>query len=164
MINYVLYYNYLNKKFIGDLFLILRQPQEDKLSTTINHWNSGFNKSVLVKGERLSGRTTFIEYTSKKYFGKYIVNLKPNSSATIDGRKFATTFNLKEALQYIKNNNIKSTKPIILIDDFELWRDNDNSLLSNTRALINFIETESDNAFVMVATSNTMVEHILPWW
>ena len=151
---------FLNKKFIGDLFLISRQTQEDSLLKTINQWYTGFNKSVLVIGERLSGRSTFLDYTSKKHFGKNAVILQPNSLATIDGRKFSTTNDLKEALQYIKNNNTKSTKPVILIDDLELWRDNNHSLLDNVRALINFIETESDDAFVMASTSKAMMKHL----
>lgn len=101
-----------------------------------------------------------MDYASKKFFGKDIVILKPNSDAIIDGRKFKVTFDLKEALRYVKNNNIKSTKPTILIDDLELWRDKDVSLLNNIRALIHFIETESENAFVMVSVSSIMCSHL----
>lgn len=151
---------FLNKKFIGDLFLVPRKSQEDKLKGIVDHWNQGFNKSVLVAGNRLSGRSTFLDYSAKKFFGKDIVNLKPNSDATIDGRKFKTTNDLKEALIYVKNNNIESTRPVILIDDLELWRDDKHSLLYNIRALINFIETESDDAFVMASATNMMVNHL----
>ena len=151
---------FLSKKFIGDLFLIARKEQEAKLKQIINQWQDGFNKSVLVVGDRLCGRSTFIDYTSKKFFKKHIVTLQPNKSATIDGRKFSTTFNLKEALDYVKNNNIKSTKPAILIDDLELWRDKDYSLLTNIRALVDFIETESDKVFIIVSTTTQMQSHL----
>lgn len=151
---------FLNKKFIGDLFLVPRKSQEDKLKRIVGHWNQGFNKSVLVTGDRLSGRSTFLDYSAKNLFGKDIVPLKPNSDATIDGRKFKTTKDLKEALQYVKNNNIESTRPVIIIDDLELWRDSKYSLLYNIRALINFIETESDDAFVMASATNMMVNHL----
>lgn len=151
---------FLNKKFIGDLFLVPRKNQEEKLKVIVDHWHKGFNKSVLVTGERLSGKSTFLDYSAKKLFGNHIVTLMPNSTATIDGRKFKTTNDLKEALSYVKNNNIKSTKPIILIDDLELWRDAKHSFLSNIRALLNFIETESDNAFVMASTNLMMVKHL----
>lgn len=151
---------FLNKNFIGDLFLVARQEQENALKLILEQWHIGFNKSVLIYGDRLSGRSTFLDYTSKKFFGKHIVNLKPNSNATIDGRKFKTTYNLKDALIYLKNNNLKSTKPVIIIDDIELWRDDNNSLLNNIRSLINFIETESDNAFVMISTTTLMLEHL----
>nr|WP_321226987.1 hypothetical protein [uncultured Psychroserpens sp.] len=151
---------FLNKNFIGDLFLVSRQLQEEKLETIVNQWQKGFNKSVLVIGNRLSGRSTFLNYSSKKRFGKHTVILKPNSTATIDGRKFTVTYDLKEALQYVKNNNIESTKPALIIDDIELWRDKDHSLLSNIRSLINFIETESDDVFVMISTSIMMKDHL----
>ena len=151
---------FLNKDFIGDLFLVPRQEQEDNFNWIIQQWHNGFNKSVLVYGDRLSGRSTFMDYIAKKFFGKHIVVLKPNSHATIDGRKFNTTHDLKEALDYIKNNNLKSTKPVILIDDLELWRDPDHSLLDNTRALISFIETESENAFVMISTTTLMLHRL----
>nr|WP_321221909.1 hypothetical protein [uncultured Psychroserpens sp.] len=151
---------FLNKNFIGDLFLVSRQSQEEKLETIVNQWQSGFNKSVLVVGDRLSGRSTFLNYSSKKRFGKHTVILKPNSTATIDGRKFTMTYDLKEALQYVKNNNIESTKPALIIDDIELWRDKEHSLLSNIRSLINFIETESDDVFVMISTTIMMREHL----
>jgi hypothetical protein len=151
---------FLNTKFIGDLFLVPRRKQESKLKLILDHWKQGFNKSVLVSGDRLSGRSTFLDYSAKKHFGNDIVTLTPNCDAIIDGRKFKTTNNLKEALNYVKNNNIKSTKPIILIDDLELWRDDKHSLLSNVRALMNFIETESDNAFVMASATKMMVNHL----
>ena len=151
---------FLNKKFIGDLFLVSRDTQDETLKIAIDQWQQGFNKSVLVYGERLSGRSTFLDYTSKKYFGKQVVILQPNNEATIDGRKFKTTYNLKDALQYIKKNNIQSTRPIIVIDDLELWRDSAHSLLDNVRALIDFIETESDAAFVLVSTNRMMLLHL----
>ena len=151
---------FLNKQFIGDLFLVPRRSQEEKLKRIVDHWNQGFNKSVLVAGDRLSGRSTFLDYSAKKFFGKDIVVLKPNSNATIDGRKFKTTNDLKEALVYVKNNNSKSTRPVILIDDLELWRDANHSLLYNIRALVNFIETESDEAFVMASATHMMINHL----
>ena len=151
---------FLNKQFIGDLFLVPRKNQEKRLVHIVDQWNQGFNKSVLVSGDRLSGRSTFLDYSAKKFFGKDVVNLKPNSDATIDGRKFNTSNDLKEALQYVKNNNTKSTRPIVLIDDIELWRDTKHSVLYNIRALINFIETESDNALVMASATNMLINHL----
>ncbi|RMA58595.1 hypothetical protein [Ulvibacter antarcticus] len=151
---------FLNRNFIGDLFLVSRDLQEEKLKEAVTLWNSGFNKAVLIYGDRLSGRSTFLNNTAKNFFGNDIVNLKPNSLATIDGRKFTTTFNLAEALEYVKNNNSKSTRPAILIDDLELWCDSEYSLLENTRALISFVEKESDDAFVMATTTNAMKGHL----
>ncbi|MGB5463931.1 MAG: hypothetical protein WBM92_11235 [Aureibaculum sp.] len=151
---------FLTKHFIGDIFLVPREFQEQQLQEAINHWNQGFNKAVLIEGDRLSGKSTFLDYTSKKYFGKEIVQLKPNSTSVIDGRKFKTTKDLKEALQYVKNNNVKNTRPILIIDDIELWLDAEHHFLDNIRALINFIENESDEIFLVLATSSDLVSSL----
>ena len=151
---------FLNKNFIGDLFLVPREQQEQKLQEAITQWQHGFNKAVLVIGQRLSGRSTFLTYVSRKYFGKDIVILNPNSTATIDGRKFTTSYDLKDALAFIKKNNIKSTRPVVLIDDMELWRNSEFSLLYNMRALVEFVESESDDTFVIASTTNAMKGHL----
>jgi hypothetical protein len=147
---------FLNKRFIGDLFLVARKHQEEGVKNSIALWNDGFKRATLVTGTRLSGRTTFMDYVSKKYFENEIVLLKPDHHATIDGRKFTTTYDLCEALEYVKRNNAKNTRPVVIIDDLELWRNKEHSLLQNVRALINFIETSTDNAYLMVSTTARM--------
>ncbi|WP_027392452.1 hypothetical protein [Aquimarina latercula] len=150
---------FLNKNFIGDLFLVPRSEAEKTFRDSISLWNEGFNQSVLILGNSLSGKSTFIEYAAKKYFGKHIISLTINSTITIDGRKFKTSHNLKEVLQYIKNH-LYNTKLLIIIDDIELWRDEKSTLLDNVRAVIQFIESESDNAYLMVSTSGAMQSHL----
>lgn len=151
---------FLNKRFIGDLFLVPREIQEQKIIVAINQWKGGFDKAVLVTGERLSGKSTFLNYTASKFFGKDIVLLNPNSDVTIDGRKFKTTKDLKEALVYINANNARSTQPVIIIDNIELWRDEKYTLVSNVRALIDFIETVKGRAFVVVSTTPILKAHL----
>lgn len=151
---------FLGKNFIGDLFIVPRTKHDSKLKEVLDQWNQGFHKAVLVIGDPLSGKTTFLEYSSKKHFGKQVVMLLPNSIATIDGRKFNTSFDLQEALDYVKNNNNKSTRPVLIIDDLERWHDNENPFLDNIRALMRFAESETDDIFLVVATSKIMGEHL----
>ncbi|MBO0592462.1 ATP-binding protein [Cellulophaga sp. E16_2] len=150
---------FLNKKFIGDLFLVSRTAQEDKLKDAIAQWNEGFNKSILVLGNSLSGKSTFIHHSTEVLIHQKTIKLNPNDSVTIEGRKFKTTKNLKEALDEVKRSSF-TKKRILLIDDLELWRDEKNSLLNNTRALIDFIESESDNVLVIVTTNPSMSIHL----
>lgn len=150
---------FLNKNFIGDLFLVPRLEAEETLSNNVSLWKEGFNQSTLILGNPLSGKSTFMEYIAKKYFGKHIIFLSVNTTITIEGRKFKTSYDLKEALQYIKNN-LYNIKPLILIDDIELWRDEKSSLLNNIRATIQFMESESDNAYLIVSTSQAMQAHL----
>jgi len=150
---------FLNKNFIGDLFLVPRVEEEKKLENCFKDWQNGFNKSVLITGNDLSGKSTFMEDFAKKHFGKDIILLDTDSTITIEGRKFKTRQNLKEALQEA-NKNIYNTRPVLLIDDLEYWRSDEISLLDNVRALMNFVLSESDRIFVMVSISKAMQRHL----
>ncbi|WP_321320032.1 hypothetical protein [Labilibaculum sp.] len=150
---------FLNKNFIGDLFLVPRETEKQKLQETLNLWKKGHNKAVLVVGNNLSGKSTFIESAAKDYFDKQSIVLETDSTISIEGRKFTTTKNLAEALQHIKKHTYNS-RPLLVIDNLELWRDKNHSLLDNTRAAIEFIESESDQVFVIMTTSNAMQFHL----
>lgn len=150
---------FLNKNFIGDLFLLPRQDQEDMIVRSIEQWKNGFNKSVLITGGSLSGKTTFVEYIGEKYFGKNLIHLQPDSIITFGGRKFNTTKDLAEVLQNIKKG-FSNAKPLVIIENLELWRDSETTLLDNTRGLLSFIASESDNAFILVTTSKQMQIHL----
>jgi len=150
---------FLNKNFIGDLFLVPRIKEENKIDICYYDWQKGFNKSVLITGTHLSGKTTFMEDFAKKHFGKNIILLETDSTITIEGRKFKTTQNLKEALQEAKKN-IYNTKPVLLIDDLEYWRSNEISFLDNVRSVMNFVLSESDRIFIIVSVSISMLKHL----
>jgi hypothetical protein len=150
---------FLNKNFIGDLFLVTRENEKQKIQENLNMWKKGHSKAVLVVGNHLSGKSSFIESIAKDFFNKNKIILNPNSKFSIEGRKFKTTKNLTEALQHIKKNTYNS-QALLVIDNLELWRDKENSLLENTRAIIQFIESESDQVFVILSTSNDMQAHL----
>tara|TARA_R100000935_G_scaffold57873_1_gene93007 strand:- start:735 stop:3116 length:2382 start_codon:yes stop_codon:yes gene_type:complete len=150
---------FLNKNFIGDLFLVSRLEEENTLTKSFKDWQQGSNKSALITGNSLSGKSTFIEDFAKQYFGKESILLQPDTTITIEGRKFKTSRNLKEALHEV-DKNIYNTKPVLIIDDLEFWRSDEVSLLDNIRALINFTLSESDRVFVIVSLSNAMQKHV----
>lgn len=150
---------FLNKNFIGDLFLVPREAEKQKLLESLNLWKEGYSKAVLVLGDDLSGKSTFLESIAKEYFDKQTIVLEANSTISVEGRKFNTSKNLAEALQHIKKN-IYNSRPLIIIDNLELWRDKDHSLLDNIHSAIQFIESESNNVFVMMATSDAMRTHL----
>ncbi|PKQ60842.1 hypothetical protein BZG02_17720 [Labilibaculum filiforme] len=150
---------FLNKNFIGNLFLVPRETERLKLMETINLWKKGHSKAVLVVGNNLSGKSTFIESVANDHFKKQSIILEANSTIKVEGRKFATSKNLIEALQYIKKNTYNS-RPLLVIDNLELWRDKNNNLLDNVRAAIQFVESESNNFFVVITTSKAMQLHL----
>lgn len=150
---------FLNKNFIGDLFLVSRTEEENILTRSFKDWQLGSNKSALITGNSLSGKSTFIEDFAKQYFGKDTILLETDSTITIEGRKFKTTKNLKEALQEV-NKNIYNSKPILIIDNLEYWRSDEVSFLDNVRALVNFVLSESDRVFIIVSMSKAMQKHV----
>lgn len=143
---------FLNKNSIGDLFIVNRTDEEKRIETTLKQWKAGFSKSILISGNALSGKTTFLEYISKKYFRKATIFLTPNTEVIAEGRKFKTTKNLTETLEQIRKE-IYHSDPVIIIDNLELWQDNKTTFLSNIRALLQFIEKESDEALIIASLS-----------
>ena len=146
---------FLNKNFIGDLFIIPRTLQELDFVKAKTDWENGFNKAVVLNGNPLSGKSTFLEFISQKYFNKNTVFLTVNSTIPFKGRKIKTTNNLQEALSNIKKN-LSGERPLLVVDGLELWQDDTHTLLENTRALLKFIESESNNALVVVSVSKQM--------
>ena len=70
----------------------------------INQWKKGYRGAMLIVGERLSGKSLFGEVIANKYFSKNIIRLLPNTKMKTGGRKWTTTYDLKQALDFIKKN------------------------------------------------------------
>lgn len=151
---------FLNKNFIGDLFLIKRPVLESKITQTIDLWRNGFNQSALITGTRLSGKSTFINYISRLHFTKEVFVLEPNCEIEIAGRTIQVNYDLGQVLREIKKYEHQNSEKLVLIDDLELWRSDSVTLLDNVRSLIRFLESETDHTFVMVSCS-VFVKHIL---
>ncbi|WP_375238186.1 hypothetical protein [Aurantibacter sp.] len=150
---------FLNKNFLGDLFLRPREYQDKKLNTSIEQWRKGFKKAVLVTGDSLSGKSTFINHSAHNYFKKNTLYLLPNTTLTLGGNKFNTSTDLKTALLDVKKS-VTNTNTLVVIEDLELWRDKTNSLLSNVRALKMFLETVPEHILVIVSVSKLMQFHL----
>ncbi len=150
---------FLNKNFIGDLFLIPRKLQKFAFAKAKTDWDNGFNKAVIINGAPLSGTSTFLQTVAQEYFKKNTVFLTVDTVIPFEGRKIQTTRNLNDALKDIKKN-LSGSKPLLVIDTLELWQDEKQSLLENTRALLRFIESESDNVMVVVSISRQMQKQL----
>ena len=146
---------FLNKNFIGDQFIVSRESQESAFAKAKTDWDNGFNKAVLLEGSPLSGKSTFLENISQKHFKRHTIFLKVDSSIPFEGRKIQTTKNIREALRNIKKN-LSGIRPLLVIDDLEFWQDDTHSLLENMRALLRFVESESDRVLIIVSISRQM--------
>lgn len=150
---------FLNKNFLGDHFLASRANEEEVFEKALEQWDKGFHKSVLVVGDNHSGKSTFMSKVVKKSLRKEVIVLDIDSTITFQGRKFNTTKNLKEALQEIKKYRYNS-KPIVIIDNLELWVDKSHAFLDNIRAVLKFVESESDDILLVVSVSKLMQQHL----
>ncbi len=150
---------FLNKNFIGDLFLVKRTKYESELEKIVTYWNKGQNRSLAVIGDPLSGKSTLLEFGTHLFQSNEVHFLSPNTNLTIEGRKYKTTKNLVDAFSFIKRS-ISNTKPILVIDDLHLWRDSNHSLIANATALIDFITSNASKAFVIIGITDSLRIHL----
>ena len=150
---------FLNRNFIGDLFLVKRTKYETELEKIVSYWNKGQNRSLAVVGDPLSGKSTLLEFGTHLFQSNEVHFLKPDSDLTIEGRKFRTSQDLGEALSFIRRS-LSNSKPILVIDDLHLWRSSTNSLIANASALVDFITSSASKAFVIVGISNSLRIHL----
>ncbi|MEB2785083.1 hypothetical protein [Algoriphagus persicinus] len=150
---------FLNKNFIGDLFLVKRKQQEEALEKIVLYWKKGQSRSLAVVGDPLSGKSTLLEYATHQFKSNTVHYLTPGGEISIEGRKLKMGRNLEEVLNFVKKS-ISNSKPILVLDDLHLWRDSDRPLLTNITALVDFMSLNASKAFVIVAISNALRLHL----
>ncbi|WP_339703928.1 hypothetical protein [Algoriphagus aquimarinus] len=150
---------FLNKNFIGDLFLVKRKQQEEALEKIIPYWKKGQSRSLAVVGDPLSGKSTLLEYATHQFKSNDVHHLSPGGEISIEGRKLKMGRNLEDVLSFVKRS-ISNSKPILVLDDLHLWRDSDRSLLTNVTSLVDFMSLNASKVFVIVAITNALRLHL----
>lgn len=150
---------FLNKNFIGDLFLVKRKQQEEALEKIIAYWKKGQSRSLAVIGDPLSGKSTFLEFATHQFKSNDVHYLTPGGEISIEGRKLKVSRNLNEVFSFVRRS-ISNSKPILVLDDLHLWRDSDTSLLANVTSLIDFMSLSASKVFVIVSVTNALRLHL----
>lgn len=150
---------FLTKGYIGESFWVGRNKELQHIESLISQWKLGFRGSVLLNGQRFSGKSLFGELVANQYFPENTVRLLPNSIINIKGRKLSVGFNIEEALEFIKNYTLNDF-PLVWIDDLELWASPNMSLSQNVRSLQKYIDGYSGRIFFMVSMSNWLKAHL----
>ena len=145
--------------FIGEAFHAGRETELGRAVTAIDAWRSGFRGSILVTGERYSGKTHFVELLAGRHFEQRIIRLRANSQVDFAGRRLEPTGNLAEALGFVRKHT-SGQQLLILIDDLELWSDRETSLAANADALREAIDTMGNRLMFVVTTSNWIIGHL----
>ncbi len=144
---------FLTKGYIGESFWIGRENEINHIDKIVKNWKLGFRGAVAITGRRLSGKSLFGYFVANHFFRNHIVKLSPNSIITVSGRRMNTTYNLEEALSFIKKHSINQHS-LIWIDDLELWSHPQYSLGQNVQKLLKYMDDNSSNLFFLVAMSN----------
>ncbi len=147
------------KGYIGESFWVGREQELQRMDNLIDQWRLGFRGSAVVVGERLSGKSLFGDIIANKYFTKKTIRLVPNSNLNTEGRKWTTTCDLKQALDFLKKNAIGSGA-LVWIDDLELWQDANISLGTNIRNLVEHIDSHGTQLFYMVSMTKWLYAHL----
>ena len=149
----------LTKGYIGESFLVGRAQETAHLSQLIGQWRAGYRGAVVLTGRRLSGKSLFGEMISNRLFPNNVIRLVPNGVISVQGRRMTTRGKLAPALAFVQKHTLQ-TRPMVWIDDLELWWDNDTTLAENVRALAAHIDSYSTRIFYLVSTTNAVYAHL----
>lgn len=149
---------FLTKGYIGEAFWVERKLEMLHIKELIHQWHLGFRGSVLLHGQRFSGKTLFGEMIANRYFANNVIRLSPNSLISFNGRKFQTSYNLGAALEFIRKHST-NLESLIWIDDLELWANSEQMITESIRTLKKCIDHNSHDIFFIVSMSNWTKEH-----
>ncbi len=149
----------MTKGYIGESFLVGREAETDHLRQLIENWKLGFRGAVVLTGKRLSGKTLFGELITNRFFPGKTIRLRPHAQVVVQGRRTKTTGDLAAALSFVEKYTVQA-RPLLWIDDLEMWRDDTHSLAANIRALGEHIDDYSGRLFYLVSTTNAVFQHL----
>ena len=154
---------FLTKGYIGQSFVVGRDAEIERINATYQGWLKGYRGTVLLSGHRKSGRTLMAQMVSTTLFPKKTVRLVPGMSFTVAGRSYQCTTNLQAALAHIVKYGLQEDLCVVL-DNIELWHDDQTTLLTNMRSLLKTMDSCSDKLFFVVTTthwvSNFLQQHL----
>lgn len=143
----------VTRGFIGEAFHAGREREVDRAREAVEAWEAGFRGSIVVTGQRYSGKTHFTELIAGRYFEQVTVRLRPASTVELAGRTQPTTYDLAEALAFVRKHSV-GTRMLVVLDDLELWADAKFDLTSNARALRDAMDELSGRLAFVVTMGN----------
>lgn len=154
---------FLTKGYIGESFWVGRKDELNHIERLIKDWRKGYRGAVALTGHRLSGKSLMGELVSNRYFPQHTIRLMPQSSISVQGRRMSVSYDLEEALSFIRKHTL-NTPYLVWIDDLELWRDHNLPLGKNVQTLRRYIDDYGNHLFFLVAMGNSLrhqLQHFL---
>lgn len=150
---------FLTKGFVGASFATGRQDQMSHFDNLVRQWEKGFRGAALLTGRRFCGKSFFGEWAATRHFPNNIIRLAARQETNFKGRKCPGTTNLAEVLDFVKKYALHD-RPLLWLDDLELWQDADHSLFDNTAALLHFNDHHATRCFVMASINRWSHQHL----
>lgn len=150
---------FLSKGYLGKSFFVGRQHFDEILIRSIEQWKLGYRGSMLLYGARLSGKSSICDSILARPDILPTITLKPDQVLNINGRKMEMGIDLGKALEFIHNQTLNHSQ-IVIIDDIEMWRSKDLSLMVNITSLCEAIQKYNKSLYLVVATNTWMKEYL----
>lgn len=146
--------------YIGESFWVGRKNELARIEEVIGNWRLGFRGSVVLTGDRFSGKSLFGELVANRFFATKTIHLTPQSVIEFGGKTFKTSYDLKKALAFIKRHT-KDSGTLVWLDNLELWQSRDFPLNRNIRALKDSIGGGSTQIFYLVSMTSWLENQLL---
>lgn len=150
---------FLTKGFVGASFATGREATMARFGNIVRNWENGYRGAVLLTGRRFCGKSFFGEWAATRFFPGNIIRLTAKQDINYKGRKLTGGTNLEEALDFVKKYTLND-RPLVWIDDLELWQDTENTLVDNVDALLHFNDHYATRCFVLASTNRWIHRHL----
>jgi amino acid transporter len=154
---------FLGKRILGKEFLILRPKEMEQAAFIIDTYRQGYKGALLVKGDRLSGKSTISRMIAEKYFKPdKIYQLFAPEGGTIDKGVFLQKLNhvLGESntTQLIYQSIPQDS--VFIIHDLELWWERSIEGFGVLQMIIDLIDKYSSQCLFIINSTNNAYQFI----
>jgi hypothetical protein len=154
---------FLQKHDYNREFWYGREKELANAKKTFRRYGSGFLGGILITGEQNSGKTSFSQYISKKYYeDSTVFQLNPPQEGSVDPQIFKRS--LQKCLEIKGSYKVMFDKiplnSIVIIDDLELWWEKSKDGLLVIDIIIDIIEKYSNHCLFIVNANNHSFENI----
>ena len=143
----------VTRGFIGEAFHAGRDYELARAAEAVAAFREGYRGAILVTGQRYSGRSHFAELIAGRYFEQRTVRLRPQQSFEVAGRTHTATYDLGEALAFVRKHSV-GQELLVFVDDLELWANATTPLAANAEALGRAIDELSARVMFVVTAGN----------
>jgi hypothetical protein len=146
---------FLTQGYIGDSFAVGREHEMARIGTLVENWKMGFRGTLLISGDRFSGKTFLGTMVHNQHFKNSTIKIAPNQTIRVGGRNLEAAYDLKEVLDFIVKYGLQSNS-MIWIDDLVKWENDKITLASNVKHLIQMMDAYSSHLFFVVSMSDRL--------